>query len=118
MLIDTRTLPKDEQTYLELRGLYEAAGYSPYKMRRFEEYSLYAYADEPTLKKKKPNVVADAFRFLGSLFTKRGWRAVERELIITCDIPYVGKTQPMLGVWLAIGFSAVYWVLALLQGLL
>ncbi len=41
MLIDTRTLPKDEQTYLELRGLYEAAGYSPYKMRRFEEYSLY-----------------------------------------------------------------------------
>lgn len=84
----------------------------------FEEYSLYAYADEPTLKKKKPNVVADAFRFLGSLFTKRGWRAVERELIITCDIPYVGKTQPMLGVWLAIGFSAVYWVLALLQGLL
>lgn len=41
MLIDTRTLPKDEQTFLELRGLYEAAGYKPYKMRRFEEYSLY-----------------------------------------------------------------------------
>ena len=41
MLIDTRTLPKDEQTYLEIRGLYAAAGYSPYKMRCFEEYSLH-----------------------------------------------------------------------------
>lgn len=41
MLIDTRTLPKDEQTFLELREMYEAAGYTPYKMRRFEEYSLY-----------------------------------------------------------------------------
>lgn len=84
----------------------------------FEEYSLRAYTDARPVREKKPNVFAEAFRFLGSLFTRRGWRAAERELIVTCDIPYVGKTQPMLGVWLAIGFSAVYWVLALLGGLL
>lgn len=84
----------------------------------FEEYTLYAYSDAPAEKPKKPNVFADAFRFVGSLFTRRGWQQAERELIVTCDIPYVGKTQPMLGVWLAIGFSAVYWVLALLGGLL
>lgn len=41
MPIDFSTLPKDELTFLKLRALYEAAGYSPYKMRRFEEYSLY-----------------------------------------------------------------------------
>ncbi len=41
MLIDTKRLPKDERTYLELGALYEGAGYSLYKMRRFEEYSLY-----------------------------------------------------------------------------
>ena len=41
MLIDTARLPKDERTYLELREIYEAAGYALYRMRRFEEYSLY-----------------------------------------------------------------------------
>ena len=41
MLIDTARLPKDERTYLELREIYEAAGYALYRMRRLEEYSLY-----------------------------------------------------------------------------
>lgn len=41
MLIDTRTLPKDERTYLELGSLYERAGCALYKMKKFEEYSLY-----------------------------------------------------------------------------
>ena len=41
MLIDTRTLPKDERTYLELGALYERDGYALYKMKKFEEYSLY-----------------------------------------------------------------------------
>lgn len=41
MLIETRTLPKDERTYLELGALYEKYGYALYKMRKFEEYSLY-----------------------------------------------------------------------------
>lgn len=41
MLIDTVTLPKDERTYLELGSLYERHGYALYKMKKFEEYSLY-----------------------------------------------------------------------------
>lgn len=41
MLIDTRTLPKDECSYLELGALYEKHGYKLYKMKKFEEYSLY-----------------------------------------------------------------------------
>ena len=41
MLIDTRLLPKDERTYLELCDLYEKHGYALYKMKKFEEYSLY-----------------------------------------------------------------------------
>lgn len=32
----------EERLYLSLKSLYENFGYSPFKMRRFEEYSLYA----------------------------------------------------------------------------
>lgn len=41
MKIDTSLLTKDEQVYLELQRLYEGAGYRKFKMRKFEEYSLY-----------------------------------------------------------------------------
>ena len=41
MLINTEKLQKDEQVYLEMQQQFEAKGYSLYKMRRFEEYSLY-----------------------------------------------------------------------------
>ena len=41
MLIDTAALPKDERTYLELGALYEKRGYALFKMKKFEEYSLY-----------------------------------------------------------------------------
>ncbi len=35
-------LSAEERLYLTLKGLYEGFGYSPFRMRRFEEYSLYA----------------------------------------------------------------------------
>lgn len=41
MIIDTRTLENDERVYLELRALYEEYGYRQFRMRKFEEYSLY-----------------------------------------------------------------------------
>lgn len=41
MIIDTRTLEPDERVYLELRALYEENGYRQFRMRKFEEYSLY-----------------------------------------------------------------------------
>ncbi len=41
MIIDTKTLEADERVYLELRALYEQSGYRQFRMRKFEEYSLY-----------------------------------------------------------------------------
>lgn len=35
------TLTKDEQVYLDLQALYESYGYRKFRMRKFEEYSLY-----------------------------------------------------------------------------
>lgn len=37
-----RTIKKDEEIMLRLRGLYHDYGYKPFKMSRFEEYDLYA----------------------------------------------------------------------------
>ncbi|MBQ7826924.1 MAG: ATP phosphoribosyltransferase regulatory subunit [Clostridia bacterium] len=36
-----QTLTKDEQVYLSLEGLFESYGYRKFKMRKFEQYSLY-----------------------------------------------------------------------------
>lgn len=41
MIIDTKSLESDERVYLELRALYEQSGYRQFRMRKFEEYSLY-----------------------------------------------------------------------------
>lgn len=35
------TLTKDEQVYFDLQALYESYGYRKFRMRKFEEYSLY-----------------------------------------------------------------------------
>ncbi len=42
MTINTALLKKEEQAIFCLRELYQAFGYSQYKMRKFEEYDLYA----------------------------------------------------------------------------
>lgn len=36
-----KTLTKDEQVYLSLEGLFESYGFRKFKMRKFEQYSLY-----------------------------------------------------------------------------
>ncbi len=41
MKIETDSLAKEEQVYLELRELYEKFGYRPFHVQNFEEYSLY-----------------------------------------------------------------------------
>ena len=82
----------------------------------FEEYTINAYADVPT-KPDRLRGVKDAFRYVGSLFTKQGWRNTERALFLSSDIPYVGKAQPMFGLWIAVGLAAVYWLFAFIMGL-
>lgn len=62
-------------------------------------------------------MLKQSFAFVGTLFTRRGWGKVERTLSLESGIPYYGKSQSMFGVWLAVGLSAAYWVLALVMGL-
>ena len=84
----------------------------------FEEYTITAYADgDGAHGRDRMAPVKDAFRFVGSLFTKRGWQRVERELFLSCDVQYVGKQQPMFGVWIAVGLAAAYWLISLIMGL-
>lgn len=79
----------------------------------FEDYSITVSMDG---EEKKSNPFLDTFRFVGSLFTKRGWQKVSRVLTDKADVPSLGKKQPMVSVWIATGFAIFYWVLALVMG--
>jgi hypothetical protein len=65
---------------------------------------------------KKSNAFLDTMRFVGSLFTKKGWRKVSRTLSDKMDVPALGKQQPMITVWIALGFAIFYWVLNFIFG--
>ena len=80
----------------------------------FEDYSITVSMDGV---EKKSNVFLDTFRFVGSLFTKRGWMAVSRVLTDKADVPMLGKGQPMISVWIATGFGVFYWIVILVLGL-
>lgn len=88
----------------------------------FEEYSVYAYSDDSAAKpvKKRGGLFADTMRFCGSMFTARGWNRAETALVqaSSADIPYIGKAQPMINVWLAVGLACIYWVFGLITMLL
>lgn len=81
----------------------------------FEDYSITVSMDE---KEKKSNPFIDTMKFVGSLFTKKGWQKVGRVLEDKADVPSIGKKQPMVNVWIAIGFAVFYWVLNLVFGLI
>ena len=80
----------------------------------YEEFTIYAQSEE----QKKTNVFKDTFRFVGSLFTKGGWQTVTRSLTRSNGIETTGKGQNVLGVWLAVGVVAIYWVIAFIQGMI
>ena len=68
--------------------------------------------------KAKTNPFKGFFVFFASLFTKRGWRRITRILTHNNDVNYLGKAQPMIGVWIALGLSAVYWLYNFISGLI
>ena len=78
----------------------------------YDEFTIYAQGEQ----EKKNNIVSDTMRFLASLFTKRGWRDITFALTRTNGIETTGKEQNVLGVWLALGIVAVYWIVAFVQG--
>lgn len=85
----------------------------------YEEFSIYATpetkADDRRYKFSNSTFVG-MFKFLGSLFTKNGWRMLTRELRSKNEVVYLGKSQPMFNVWLALGFGVLYWLLAFISG--
>ncbi|MDE7373559.1 MAG: CPBP family intramembrane metalloprotease [Clostridia bacterium] len=78
-----------------------------------------SFTISPILPKEvKTNPFKDFFAFFASLFTKRGWRRITKVLTFDNDVNYLGKAQPMIGVWIALGLSAVYWLYNFISGLL
>ena len=80
----------------------------------YDEFTIYAHGEE----EKKSNIFVDAFRFVGSLFKKSGWQNLTRALTRSNDIETTGKEQNVLGVWLALGIVAIYWVIQFVQGMI
>lgn len=78
----------------------------------FDTFTIYASID------KKRNMFEDMGVFFKSLFTKQGWRNVSSALSRSNGVEYIGKQQPMIGVWLAIALVAAYWLYIFIAGLL
>jgi membrane protease YdiL (CAAX protease family) len=82
----------------------------------FEEYTFTASMDVPSTRKTQG--LRDTFVFIKSLFGKNGWRRIGSSLEYSGGVIYIGKAQPMLSVWIALGFDAFYWIVTFVQGLL
>ena len=83
----------------------------------FDEYTITVYPEEPAPEKKRLKGLGEGVRYFASLFTKKGWQDTERALFLCCDVQYLGKSQPMFGLWIAIGLAAAYWLITLIVGL-
>lgn len=79
-----------------------------------EGYTIVATADES----RKSNVFVDLGRFLKSLFSKDGWKKITYRLEENNAVEYLGKSQNMTGVWLALAFVCVYWLYGFISGLI
>ncbi|MEG2541049.1 MAG: type II CAAX endopeptidase family protein [Clostridia bacterium] len=85
----------------------------------YEEFAIYATPAVKAENKKmsfKTSMFADMCRFFASLFTKRGWRNVTNEISSQNDAVFLGRSQPMFNVWLAIAFAVFYWAIILIMG--
>ncbi len=80
----------------------------------YDEFTIYAQGEE----QKKSNIFVDTLKFVASLFTKRGWQNTTRALTRSNQIETTGKAQNVLGVWLAFGVVAIYWIIAFVQGMI
>lgn len=66
----------------------------------------------------KQNVFKGFITFFKSLFTKAGWRKITYELEGCNRVEYIGKSQPMSGVWIALGLVIVYWLFNFIEGII
>lgn len=80
------------------------------------EYDEYTFT--PILSERaKSNPVKDFFKFFKSLFTRSGWVKITRVFTRRNEVNYLGKSQPMTGVWIALVLVIVYWLYAFISGL-
>jgi len=77
-------------------------------------YTIILSSTEP----KKSNFFKDFGRFFKSLFTKNGWKNITYKLEESNAVEYVGKSQNMAGVWIALALVCVYWLYGFIVGLL
>lgn len=78
----------------------------------YDDVTIYAHDEE----EKSGNILTDTFKFFASLFTKAGWVKISRALTRSNGIETTGKEQNVLGVWLALGIVALYWIIAFVRG--
>ena len=80
----------------------------------YDDFTIYAQGD----KEEKSNIAKDTLRFVGSVFTKRGWEKILGALTRSNGIETTGKEQNVLGVWLALGIVIIYWLITFVQGMI
>ena len=80
----------------------------------YDEFTITAILPKDT----KSNPIKEFFSFFASLFTRSGWRKIRLVLSRQNEVQYLGKAQPMSGVWIALALVIVYWVYAFISGLL
>ncbi len=97
----------------------------------YEGFSIYV-PEESAPKKLSQRLsghIKGYLRFIRSLFTKEGWRGLTAALTRRNDVQLICSREALeangqrssaalLGVWLAIGFSAVYWLVSFIEGLI
>lgn len=102
---------------LVLYIIYRLGGDKDYRLVdggiEYDDFTIYAIRSE-----EKTNPVKDFFSFFKSLFTAKGWRKLTRILSNNNEVEYLGKAQPMIGVWLALAVIAAYWLYSFIAGLL
>ncbi len=81
----------------------------------YDEFSIRLTEDSYI---QKPNPAKEFFAFFGSLFTLKGLRRTFGELFNVSGVEYIGKSQPMWGVYLSLGLLVVYWLYAFIVNMI
>lgn len=87
----------------EVKSVYEEDG-----------FTIVATSNETT----KDNFFKGLAKFIASLFTKGGWKKITYSLEESNEVEYIGKSQNMVGVWIALAFVCVYWLYGFISGMI
>jgi len=58
----------------------------------------------------KGNPIKDVINYYKLFFSKQGWIRITRTLERQTTTQFIGKKQPMVGVWIAFGMICIYWL--------